>query len=424
MSPEQAMMRVFRRGSPFVLALSLAAAPGADSRAQDMPAEGIPVGPWLVSPLVAAQWGYDSNPFYSRESSGAVSEASQRYSLGLAAALPFRSSALRVGYRRDLLRFQRTVLTADTVDDVDAELDLRFASSDRVGLKTAWTEGVADTLRFDPGGETVFRGAPYRLREISATAARDVAGARGYEVRWTRRDLVFPREDVTIDYFEYRGWDLDAGYRVPFGRTISGTVSYGGRRYQHFCNTVEPSGAACPPLGTPFREESGDSILVGLRGAVSERSPYSVRAGWLDLGYRGSIEKGYRGPVGDASIRVGLSANAWVEANLTRQAYSSFFLNNNYFTYAAVQAKVGANFSDRWEIAVGGLYSRSRYGVPDAEGRVRRDDTFRAEAYANLFLPRRFGLRFTVTDDRRDSTIDGFGFDRRTFFVGAFFGWP
>lgn len=387
--------------------------------------DGIPAGPWLLKPLVFAQFGYDTNPFYEGPEADTDPEGSARYALGLAGTLPIRQSALRLAYRRDRLDYRETTLTEDTAEDFSGELRLGFPTRDEVSVGAELTRGIADTLRFDPGGEVVFRGEPYDLRVLTAAASREVRGRPGYGFQVSRRDLVFPREEAQFNYFEYRGWDFDAEYRHPFGPSTWGTLGYAGKRYRHFCDTVEPSGAPCPAVGAPFREETGDAVYAGVRGALSERSPYRARVGWLDLGYAGTITEGYRGLVGDLDVRIGLSVGTWVSAALTRQVYSSFYLNNNYFVYDAASARAGLNFADRWEVAIGATYSRSRYDtpVPGSTTGARIDDTLRSEAYANLFLPRRFGIRMAVTDERRSSSDPALEFDRRTFFAGAFFGW-
>lgn len=407
------------------LALVTLIAVSSDVRAQDTAFEGVPAGPWILTPLVAAQFGYDSNPFYASSDAGATGERNSRFSLGLGAALPFRQSGLNLGVRRDRLRYEKTQLNEDTVDELEGELGLRFASSDTVALRTSWTRGIADTLRFDPGGETVFRGDPYRYREVSAAASREADRRWGYFARLTRRDLMFPDDDVGVDYFEYRGWDLEGEYRQPIRGTMSATLSYAGRRFEHYCNTVAPSGEPCPGVGEPFRDERGDAGYVGVRGTFAAKSPFWVRLGWLDLRYGGAITKGYSGPVGEANVRVAVGSGAFVEGILVRQVYSSFYENNNYFRYDSAQGRFGVNWANRWEVAVALLYARTRYDTPSSglPAAPRRDDTLRAEAYANLFLPRRFGIRFTVTDERRDSNVVGLDFDRRTFLVGAFFGW-
>jgi len=372
---------------------------------------------------VSAQWGYDTNPFYSPDSSEATGEGSSRYSLGLGAVLPFRTSELDLGYRRNRLHYEKTTLNEDTIDEFEGGVGLRSFAGDVIDLRTSLTRGVADTIRFDPGGEAVFRGEPYDYREVSASAQRETPGRSGYLFRAARRDLVFTGDGEAINYFEYRGWDLRGEYRHPLGRTSWGTAAYEGRRFDHFCRTLDPAGTACPGTGIPFREERADAVYLGARGQFAPRSSYSVRLGWLDLGYSGTIDQGYSGPVGDASARFALSYGMWIEATLIRQAYSSFYRNNNFFVYSAGQVGYGIEWGGRWEMVARALYSRTSYDVPDPDGILREDDTLRMEAYANLFLPRRFGIRFTVADDRRDSTIAGRGFDRRTFLVGAFFGW-
>lgn len=413
------------RGLPLAVLLVTAGPSVPPATAQGEGLDGIPAGPWLLKPLLFAQFGYDTNPFYEGPEGDADSEASARYALGLEGVLPFRESALRLAYRRDRLDYENTVLPEDTAEDFSGEMQLRFPTQDRVTVEAGLTRGIADTLRFDPGGEVVFRGEPYDLRVVTTTASREVRGRPGYGFQVSRRDLVFPREGAEFNYFEYRGWDFDGEYRQPFGPSTWGTLGYAGKRYRHFCDTVEPGGTPCPEVGVPFREESGDAVYAGVRGALSERSPYRVRIGWLDLGYAGAISEGYRGPVGDVDVQVGLSAGTWVAATLTRQVYSSFVPNNNYFVYDAASGRAGLRFADRWEVAVGATYSRSRYETP-APGSTtgaRIDDTLRSEAYANLFLPRRFGIRMAVTDERRSSSDPALDFDRRTFFAGAFFGW-
>jgi hypothetical protein len=406
-----------------VLAFGVLLVPAAAAQGDGL--DGIPAGPWFLKPLVFAQFGYDTNPFYEGSQADAEAEGSTRFALGVEGTLPFRESALRLAYRRDRLDYENTVLTEDTAEDFSGELRLRFPTRDEVSVGADLSRGIADTLRFDPGGEVVFRGEPFDLRSITAGASREVPGRPGYGFQVSRGDLVFPRAEAAFNYFEYRGWDFDGEYRQPFGPSTWGTVGYAGKRYRHFCDTVEPSGEPCPESGTPFREETGDTVYVGVRGALSERSPYRARVGWLDLSYAGTITEGYRGPVGDFDVRVGLSAGTWVAAALTRQVYSSFYLNNNYFVYDAASVRAGLTFADRWEVAVGTSYSRSRYDTP-APGSTtgaRSDDTLRSEAYANLFFPRRFGIRVALTDERRSSSEPGLDFDRRTFFAGAFFGW-
>lgn len=407
---------------PIVAICALACAAGSSFASE--PPDGIPVGPWVVAPVAESLWGYDSNPFFATKDGSRRSDRSARHALGAVATLPFRESRLSLAYRGEIVRFDRATLREDTIHDLAADLEVRFSTGDRAFFRSSYTRGLTDTLRFDPGGETVFRGDPYRFRVVEAGAERVVPGRRGYRFRATGQELDFP-PGLETSFFEFRGIEVEAEYLEPLGASAWAIVAVRGRRFDHFCEDLDPAGSPCPVAGTPFREERGNQFLAGWTRVTARGSTYSARAGWFELRFPGSDLAAFEGVVGDAEARLRFGPNLWVEGSILRQVYPSFYADNNYFLYEGISVGAGISRTDRWESGCRVSWAVGRYetAASTGGGAPRRDETLRTEAYANLFLPRRFGVRLTLSGERRRSNDARLEFERRAVLVGVFFGW-
>jgi len=70
---------------------------------------------------------------------------------------------------------------------------------------------------------------------------------------------------------------------------------------------------------------------VGLRRTLNEQVVTSITAGYKSIEFRGGSDSDFKGPVLDAHTAWKLDDATLFEVSLGRQAYQSFFVNNNYY---------------------------------------------------------------------------------------------
>ncbi len=384
--------------------------------------EGLPAGPWVLSPALEANYGWDSNLFYTSSVAGPVSDTVLTAAPSLIASLPFRNSLSRLGYKAVWTRYGSTTLDRELVQDLGADLTLNFSTLDRLGIRAHETQGVAFN-QVDQGGATVFRGDPYDYSTQSIEGAREEYGHRGYKVRLTREVLNFPPE-TTVGYFEFSGYNGYFEYREPLSRILWLVGSYEGRRYDNFLANDKAYS------GNPYRTERSDLLWIGLHGLVAPKDIFSLRLGWGDFRFPGGPGAGFRGVVVDGLLQVHAGPSTRLEFTATRRPWPAFFFSDNYY----ITERLGLKVEHTWprQSRVGLETSAERFlfeslPVPEAAlpaGFARKDNGLRALLYANLMVSRQFGFRVSVERSNRDSNYVFAAYRRTAYFGGIILGWP
>lgn len=389
--------------------------------------EGIPAGSWLLQPLVAVSYGYDSNVFLQSELSDPQSDDIGRVRAALSAALPFRNSVLVLSGMKDLRYYRNHALSQNGNTSLGVRLALKFSSRDSLEVAVDGTDGIADAYLFDPGGEVVFTGEPFRYVQAQATLQRDVYGRRGYLVRITPQRMRFDHQQ-TGAFFDYEGFVAEGEYREPISPRTWFIASAESRRFDHFCFGEDPDGNPCPGSAAPFRREQDNIAYVGVRGALASERAFHAKIGWGAYRFDPGSGSDYRGPLWEGSIVLRPTPLSRLTFLLARRVYPSFYFSNNYYRWDMLDLRFDLERPRRWIAGAELTLSRNLYPEPTPTtyvtgGAPRRDRTARLEAYANLLAGDRWGFRISTVLQRRLSNDLYSEFRGTSYLAGIFFGW-
>lgn len=424
----------------------LAAFSGLDAaELRERPA-GMAAGPLIFRPYLLFGYDYNTNVFYLPENVSQGGDWERRLAPGVAMNLPFRNSTFDVNLQARHDSYRETELDRKLSLFADLRLDLAFASSDHLELTVAGARGIAETTNLDRGGEFFFRGQPYDQRNIGVALARREFGKRGYVVQVQPSAITYDPNvvndlDQSRFYQDYRGYSAGIEYREPVSPVHWFTAALQADRFDYYCRDREAYPDTCA-VGRSYRGESGDLLWLGVSGVLSNDQPYSARLGWASFRYRHDLlqdyldekedfESDYRGLVGsiNASFRVARPLQLIVVAS--QRPWSSIDDKNNYFLQRLGVLVV--NLSARKTDSYGASLSLSRvtYPLPSFGVDHRRDDTIRAELYANVTLRDLVKLRLSISRQRRDSNVVAdpdlgypeLDYDGKIYSVGLVFGW-
>lgn len=390
-------------------------------------ADGIPVGAWILQPLVSASYGYDSNIFLQSSVNAPKADDIGRLRAALRAALPFRNSVLVLSGAQDWRYYRQNPLSQNGNTTLGARLLLNFSSRDSLDMAATGVDGVADAYVFDPGGEVAFTGEPFRYVQAQVALQRDVYGKRGYLLRITPQRMHFDRQ-VSQAFFDYEGFGAEGEYREPISPRTWLIANAETRRFDHFCYGTDPDGNPCPGDAAPFRKEHDDLVYLGVRGGLAREQAFYAKVGWGAYRFDPSNGSDYRGPLGEGSISLSPSPSSRFTILVARRVYPSFYFNNNYYLWDMMDLGYEFNTRRRWSTGVELTLSRNLYPDPTPPdyvtgGAPRRDRTARLEAYANLLLGDRWGLRIsTILQQRRSNDINS-EYRGASYLAGIFFGW-
>ncbi|HZN55046.1 MAG TPA: outer membrane beta-barrel protein [Candidatus Polarisedimenticolaceae bacterium] len=415
-----------RRRFPWRATGALAILAGAPTFAQEVPTlpppSGVRIGPVVVAPSLLAGYSYDSNIFLRSETENPPADNVLMIQPAVVVTVPFSNSVFRFGDSLRWIDYKETAQTSGKYsNDALAEMDLRFGSLDTLELSAHHIAGIADTIVFDPGGETVFRGNAFRAHKLRGAFSRDVDGARGYRISIERNAVKFDRS-AEIQFFDYTGFDFEAGYLEPLSSNTHLGIGYLGTRYDHF-----DIGPGADPHAV-FRTETGDTAFFTLDGRLGPRSPYRVRLGWEWLRFDGNDAEDYSGVVVDTDVAYSVGGRTTFGFGVQRQPYRSFFLDNNFYVYDEISARVerGMVASARFGASV--AYWRNDYHEPVPSGFVgegieRSDRAISLEVYATLPLRDLVGIRLSVRENRKTSNYPGADYNETMVTGGFVFGW-
>ena len=391
---------------------------GASAQTEDPPPDGIQAGRWILAPYLVLGYTYDDNVFKRSEAFDPESDQIGRAIAGFLSVLPFRNSQLSFSYEANRFNYQQTEgLGRELSQDFGVDLELNFATGDRLTISDEFSLGFADAQRIDPGGELVFEPQPYRFNEWTVELDRSVPRRRGYTASLTRRDLNYETDEPT-GFFDYRGFEGLLEYREPISTRLWISGSYAGRRFDHFDQLREPE------VGEPFRQEISDALLIGTRGQIGKNQPFFVRLGYGRLKYELVDSSEFRGLVGSAQWRISPGSRTSIILGWWRRPLPSFF--DTYYLVNELRVR----FDRKWlKFSSAGIdlrLSRNQYGDPVFCGAslCNREDEFRrGEAYFVLAPHRRLGFRFSIFHQRRDSNAGFADFNNTMVSLGVITGW-
>lgn len=420
-----------------ILLASAFAVHGAEPR--EIP-DGLAAGPVIFRPWFGLAYEYNSNVFYLPPSQSQGSDFRTRLVPGVGMNVPFRNSTFDVDVRANYDSYRDTELDRKLSLFADLRLDLAFASTDHLGIDLSAARALAETTNLDRGGEFFFRAQPYDQRTVGIGMSRKEFGRRGYVLQVVPQALTYDPNvvdglDQSRFYSDYRGYTVGLEYREPITLRHWFTAAFQADRYDYFCRDRELYPDTCG-VGRSYRGESGDILWLGVSGILAKDQPYSAKVGWASFRYRHDFQPDYLAVKSDfesdyEGIVVALNGTIRIARPLqlilavSQRPWSSIDDQNNYFLQRA--AVVSLVWTARGSDTYGAGFSAATasYPLPSFDAIHRRDDTVRAELYANVRLRDLLRLRLSLSRQKRDSNVQTpeFDYDGTIFSVGLALGW-
>lgn len=319
--------------------------------------EGLNAGHFVLYPSIALEYTHDGNVFYrSEDTPGESITRSGIYVLRprLLVDLPIGSGRVRWVYSpvyRDYTNrsFRQTKRFSHFLDFEATRSGpvLSVRAADHLVL------GTIELQEVDRGGEAVFGLVPFTTHspELEVTLK---AGARNGLSLLPRYSAVRFMERGAAAFFSYRRKEIEARFNHALSEP---TLLYG---YYTFDRTDQEREQIF------FGDVSLDArtIGVGLRRTLNQEVATSIAAGYKSIRFRGGSKSDFAGPVLDGHATWQLSDAALLDVSVGRQAYQSFFVNNNY--YIDVEARIRLmhqlGYSAYWDASVG--YLNNAYADP------------------------------------------------------------
>jgi hypothetical protein len=413
-----------RRAAVWIVAAIVGGGVQAQSTGEISEVAGFKAGAAIVAPSLTLGYAYDTNvlaipdDFVPPPSPDAVLTVQP----ALALTLPFSNSMFRFGDVLTYVDYKNTPQTnGKTSNDAVADLTLNFGTLDRLDIAAHNITGVAQSIAFDPGGEATFQGNSFTLHTEAVSLSREIDGARGYRLSLERNAVRFD-PSITVNFFNYRGFDGEAAFLQPVSPKTWISFGYLGTRYDHFFAS-DPS--------VVFRSESGDAIYGQIEGQLGPRQPYTVRLGWQRLNFSGpgvNEADSFSGIIGQAKLSAIVGGGTMFTVLAQRQPYRSFVTSNNYYVFDVLGLWVDRPFPQGSSVGGDIAFSSNGYNQPISEGLsdtpfYRQDRRFLLEAYANLALAKRIAFRVSLARNRRYSNAPGADYNDTVVFGGFVFGW-
>jgi len=411
-----------RRAVAWIVAIVVASGASAQTASDLVDVPGFKAGGVMIAPSLTTGLSYNTNVLQRSEAESPEPDTVLSVQPALQLTVPFSNSMFQFADVLTYVDYQKTPQTAGkTSNDAMANLILNFGSRDQLELSAHNIAGVAATLAFDPGGEATFQGNSFQLHSETVSFSREVSGARGYRFVLGRNAVRFD-PSITVDFFNYRGFDGEASYVQPLSPNTRLSFGYLGSRYDH-SDASDPS--------TVRRTEGGDAIFGQIEGQLGPRQPYIVRLGWDRLAFAGQDVNqvdDFSGLVGVARLSVIVGGGTMFTFEARRQPYRSLVQSNNYYVFDLIGAWVERLFPQGSSVGGDLALSMNSYNQPISQGNstvwyYREDRRVQLEAYANLALAKRVLFRVSVARNRRYSNAPGEDFNETVVFGGFVFGW-
>jgi hypothetical protein len=407
-----------RRAAAWIVASVVGGGACAQSARELGDVPGFKAGPVVIAPSLTAGYSYNTNVLQQSEAASPQPDSILTLQPALQLTAPFSNSMFRFADVFTYFDYKNTPQTnGKTSNDAIADLTLNFGSRHQLELSAHNVAGVAETLDFDTGGEAEFKGNSFQLHSEAVSLSREVGGARGYRLALARNAVRFD-PSITVNFFNYRGFDGEAAYLQPLSPNTRLSFGYLGARYDH-ADAAQPS--------TVSRTETGDTVYGQVEGQLGPRQPYSVRLGWERLAFAGPDENegdDFAGVVGQAKLSAIVGGGTMFTVMALRQPYRSNVDSNNYYVFDLIGGWVERIFPQGSSVGGDLALSMNSYNEPIREASyLRQDRRVQLEAYANLALAKRVIFRVSLARNRRYSNAPGAGYNETVAFGGFVLGW-
>lgn len=389
--------------------------------------EGLNAGHFVLYPSMMLEYTQDGNVRYeSQDGPGGSVTRSGIYVLRprLLVDLPIGSGRVRWVYSpayREYTNesFQQTRRFSHFLDFEATRSGpvLSFRASDHL------VRATVELPEIDPGREATFGSVPFTSHspELEVTVK---AGARNGLSILPRYSAVRFEDQESAAFFSYRR----KGIEMRVSRALS-----------------EPTGLyAYYALDTTDQEREqilfGDVSLdartlgVGLRRTLNQEVITSIAAGYKTIDFRGGSKTDFAGSVLDATASWHLGDDTLLDVSVSRQAYQSFFVNNNYYINGEARFRLmhEVGHSVYWEVSL--AYLSNVYADPldisvtaatppnldsDGDGRIdsyevlepsvgrrRRDEVYRMQAGAGWQIVPKLRVFIGYNGERRSSNME------------------
>jgi hypothetical protein len=382
----------------------------------------IPLGSVQLFPAYRLDVSWTDNLFYDNANLDPVSTYAMSMTPSLLFELPVSKSRTRLGYA---YRYRAYSADVEQNDAHYALLDLAFelSSGVKLTLRDDFQTGVLDTKTFDPGGAEVYKGERV---DSHLTSAGFGYASRRWElgVRATNTYVFFPERRLTSFY------DVDGWGAALFGRYQSSPVLGFSFEFAHDRTRLEiPSSGSFPG---EVRIEITQGADVGADWDLAPGSRLSFRVGYPQYEYVSDQPTTFRTVTGQVEYSRGVPAGWIVSGLLSRSAYPSTFLDNNYYVDDRLRISVRRDREARLDLGGAVTYYWNRYPEPIPPaifpdqllgGPPRDDQTLNGEAWIGYRFSGGLVWRVYVSGETRWSNVKlyeyGVGSVGTTFVLGG-----
>lgn len=389
--------------------------------------EGLNAGHFVLYPSMALEYTQDGNVFYrNQDRPGESIIQSGIYVLRprILVDLPIGAGRVRWVYS-PVYRAYTSEMFRET-KRFSHFLDIEATRSGPVVSVRATEHLVRGTIELqevDRGGEAIFGLVPFTTHspELEVTVK---AGARNGLSLLPRYSAVRFEEKGSTAFFSYRRKEIEA----RFSRALSEPTAL----YAYY--TLDKTDQEREQI--LFGDVSLDArtIGVGLRRTLNQEVLTSIAAGYKSIDFRGGSKTDFTGPVLDARATWHIGDDTLLDVSVGRQAYQSFFVNNNYYIDGEARFhllhQVGQ--SVYWDVSL--AYLNNVYADPldisvtaatppeldgDGDGRIdgyevlapsvgrrRRDNVYRLQVGAGWQPVRTLRVFIGYNGERRSSNIE------------------
>ena len=286
--------------------------------------EGISAGHFVLYPSVTFEYTDDDNIFYRSEETPASSVIGSGIFVmrpRLMVDLPIGTGKVRWAYSPVYRKYQSDSFRQS--NRLSHFFDLEASRSGPVLSVRATDRLVRGTLELqevDQGGEVVFGVTPFTTHspELEFTVK---AGARSGLSLLPRYSTVRFDEQGQAAFFNYRRKEIEG----RFNHAISEPTQL----YAYYAIDRTDQEREQIIFGDVSLEAK--TFGVGLRRTVNKEVVTSVSAGYKSIHFRGGSGSDFAGPVLDANTTWQVGDATQISLTAGRQAYQSFFVNNNYY---------------------------------------------------------------------------------------------
>jgi hypothetical protein len=285
--------------------------------------EGLNAGHFVFYPSISMEYTQDGNIFYRTGEAGQTVTRSGIYVVRprVLVDLPIGTSRVRWVYSPVFRAY--TNESFEQTKRFSHFFDLEATRSGPV-LSIRATDhlvrGTVELQEVDRGGEVVFGLVPFTTHspELELTVK---AGARNGLSILPRYSSVSFQDQGEAAFFSYRRKEVEA----RFSRALSEpTTLYGSY-------TVDRTDQEREQVFFGDVSLDARTVGVGLRRKLNEQVVTSVTGGYKTITFKGGSKSNFAGPVLDGHTTWRLDDATLLELTLMRQAYQSFYVNNNYY---------------------------------------------------------------------------------------------